>query len=125
MNKTLENAASAMIHHLGFPTSYSEFAYATLTYTRNLSPNSGASKTPYELWFGRRPNVAHLRIFGKPGYVFIPKHQRSKLASKAELYYFVGYGQLDGTKGWKMLDVNTGKTVITCDVRFLKEPKFP
>jgi hypothetical protein len=47
------------------------------------------------------------------------------LEPKAELYYFVGYGQLDGTKGWKMLDVHTGKTVTTCDVRFLKEPKFP
>jgi len=31
------------------------------------------SKTPYEIWFGKKPNLFHLRIFGTIAHVHIPK----------------------------------------------------
>ena len=30
------------------------------------------NKTPYEAWFGRKPNLSHLRMFGCTAYMHIP-----------------------------------------------------
>ena len=74
--KTVANSALSMHDFAGFPHQYWEFAYETAVYVRNLSPTSGnpSSMTPFELWHGRKPDVSHLRIFGEPGYVHVPKN---------------------------------------------------
>ena len=36
-------------------------------------------KTPEEMFIGKKPEVSHLKIFGCPVYVHIPKEKRTKL----------------------------------------------
>ena len=38
------------------------------------SANGGVS--PHELYFGQKPNLAHLRVFGSIAYVHVPKEKR-------------------------------------------------
>lgn len=48
-------------------------------------------KTPYEAWDGKRPFLAHLRVFGCDSFMHIPKERRQKLDSKSEKCIFIGY----------------------------------
>ena len=41
-------------------------------YIQNLIAAHGEKMPTYELYFGRKPNVAHLRIFGNIAYVHVP-----------------------------------------------------
>jgi len=78
------------------------------------------NKTPYEVWFGQKPSIAHLRVFGCEAFVHVPKEKRSKLDNKAEKCIFIGYK--DGIKGYKLWNPVTRKVVYSRDVVF-KEVK--
>ena len=47
--------------------------------------------SPHELYFDRKPNLAHLRVFGSIAYVHVPKEKRRKLHPNAEKCVLVGY----------------------------------
>ena len=48
---------------------------------------------PEEAFTGEKPHVGHLRIFGCLTYSYIPKEQRTKLASMVEKGIFMGYNE--------------------------------
>lgn len=127
MNLTITSAATAMLNYSGFPQSFWEFAFETAVFVRNVSPTSCNPFyiTPYELWHSKRPNVSNLRIFGEPAYVHVPHELRRKLDPKAHAYHFIGYSEVNGTKGWKFIDLQSHGIHHSCDVTFLKDPCFP
>ena len=50
------------------------------------------SKTPYELYKGRKPNVSHLRSFGCKYFILNNrKHPISKINTKSDEAIFIGY----------------------------------
>jgi hypothetical protein len=60
-------------------------------YIRNHAPIAGLSNTPYEQFFGHKPCVAHLLVFGSCVYVRVPSEKRSKLGHCSRVGMFVGY----------------------------------
>ena len=65
MNQTLLGGARAMLHHAGMTTGFWSEAIHVAAHVLNRAPRSGLNwKTPYELLFGRKPEVSHLRVFG-------------------------------------------------------------
>ncbi|XP_039118662.1 uncharacterized protein LOC120254665 [Dioscorea cayenensis subsp. rotundata] len=48
-------------------------------------------KTPHEAWFGIKPNVSHLRIFGCIAFVHVPTQNLQKLDNRAVKGVFLGY----------------------------------
>ncbi|KAA3483055.1 Retrovirus-related Pol polyprotein from transposon TNT 1-94 [Gossypium australe] len=50
-----------------------------------------SKKTPFEAWFGFKPSVAHLKVFGCICYAHIPAVKRDKLAKKAHPGILIGY----------------------------------
>jgi hypothetical protein len=127
MNQTITNAARTMLEYSQFPIIYWDLAFQAAVYVRNLSPTEAnqSFKTPFELWNSRIPDISHLKIFGEPAYVHIPKANRRKLDNKAEKWYFVGYGEDLGSKGYKLLDIETNRIHVSSDVTFLQNPVFP
>ncbi|OIT25923.1 retrovirus-related pol polyprotein from transposon tnt 1-94, partial [Nicotiana attenuata] len=79
-----------------------------------LSPNN--MKSPYELMFGEKSSVKHLRVFGSISYVRIPDSQQSKLDAKERKCIFIGYDERK--KGWKYMDPKTNLFVVSRDVIF-------
>ena len=53
-------------------------AIATAAYLRNRAPTSviKEGKTPYERWYGKRPCISHLKVFGCIAYAHIPSIHR-------------------------------------------------
>ena len=101
-------------------------AVSTTCYLVNRSPSSALDDTtPHEVWFGKKPSLQHLRVFGCDAYVHVPKENRSKLDKKenrskmdknAEKCIFIGYK--DGVKGYKLWNPETKKTVYSWDAVF-------
>lgn len=65
----------------------------TAAYLKNRTiANTVENKTPYEIFFGIKPNVEHLKIYGSRVYVRVPEVLRkSKWDDKAQLGVLVGY----------------------------------
>ena len=119
LNHTLMESARAMIAHAGLPNSYRAEAVATAAYIRNRTPMTAIEedKTPYECWYGRKPNLNHLNVlFGCMAYAHVPDALRQKLDKKAKKLRFVGYSK--NSKGYRLLDEKTQKVIVRRDVTF-------
>ena len=49
--------------------------------------------TPYEAWFGRRPDISHLQIFGSKVYILDKTPRRGKFDPNGIQRTFVGYSE--------------------------------
>ena len=63
----------------------------TAKFLQNRLPTKATNKTSYELWFKRKPNFKHLRVFGCKFFAYIHKSKRGKLDAKTEEGIFVDY----------------------------------
>lgn len=121
-NRTVVEAARAMFHSQeGLPQSlWAEFINSAV-YILNRTSNSGIpTKSPYELWFGKKPNIKHLRIIGSECYAHIPKGKRRKMEKKAVKGKLVGY-EFGGYRIWTQ-----GKNIVRSrDVIFNERPLTP
>ncbi|KAG6413921.1 hypothetical protein SASPL_126636 [Salvia splendens] len=75
--------------------------------------------TPQEAWSGKKPGIAHLRVFGSKAYAHVPDQTRSKLDDKSKPFIFIGYDS--NTKGYKLYDPTSQKTMTSRDVEFDEE----
>ena len=74
-----------MLSGAGLRQEFWALAVDTACYLKNRSPTSTlVDKTPYEVWSGQKPFVAHLRVFGCEAFMHVPKEKRSKLDNKVE-----------------------------------------
>ena len=118
LNRTLMEAARSMISHAGLTSNYWGEAVATAMYVRNCTATTTTNTTPYERWYGKKPDLSNLRVFGCTAYAHVPDAIRQKLDKKAEKMRFVGYsGQ---PKGYRLLNEKTGKVCIRRDVILMK-----
>ncbi len=72
--------------------------------------------TPFESWYGKRPSVKHLRVFGCIVYKHIPKDERKKLDLKAKKCILLGYSTQ--RKGYWLYELDSKKITHSRDVIF-------
>src|SRR5271169_588993 len=119
MNRTISESVRTMLIDSKLPDFLWGEAAATAVYIRNrVSTRALKGMTPYERFFGRRPDVRNLRAFGCIAYAHVPKQQRHKLNEKAQVLRFVGYGEAFGQKGWRLYDEKRKHIVVSRDVTF-------
>jgi hypothetical protein len=70
---------------------WAEAAMAAVYVQNRLSHSALGYKTPEEMFTGKKPEVSHLKIFGCPVFVHIPKEKRTKLEPSEKKGIFVGY----------------------------------
>jgi hypothetical protein len=73
-------------------------------------------KTPFEAWFGRRPGVKHLRVFGCTAYAKKLGPGLTKLADRAIPGIFLGYEI--GAKGYRIYDPKKDRLMVLRDIVF-------
>lgn len=117
-NRTLVEKARCMLADSKLSKKFWAEAINTSCYLANISPHSGLSCTPEELWSKRKPSVRHLKVFGCTAYIHIPKEKRRKLDMKAEKAIFVGYSSK--SKGYRLMTSNR-KIVESRDVEFFED----
>nr|GEV82523.1 integrase, catalytic core [Tanacetum cinerariifolium] len=95
----------------------------TAAYIINRLPSKVIkNKTPYELVWNEEPKYEDLRIFGCLAYFKNTNTKGDKFEERGKPGVFLGYPQ--GTKGYKIYDIESKKIVVSRDVLFLKE-NFP
>ena len=115
--QTLYNMAMAMLTHSKLPIKYWPYALNTACRIINCLPTKVLSgKSPHEEWYGERPDVRNLRIFGCDAWVRIPDTQKRKGKAKAKLCTFLGYRF--GLKGYIFEDKVTKRIIKSGDAIF-------
>jgi transposase InsO family protein len=118
-NRVLVERMRSMLNHSGLSSYYWAEALMTAAYVRNLSPcRSVPDATPYEKWYGKKPTVNHLRVWGCVAYCHVPKANRKKLDATAVKTVLIGYSV--EAKAWKCIDLVTKKVIVSRDVTFLE-----
>jgi hypothetical protein len=84
----------------------------------NRIHNSVNVKTPFEIVSHSKPQLKNVKVFGAVGYAHIPDEKRRKLDAKAFMCRFMGYE--DGVKGYRVLNMATGKVQIARTVKFIE-----
>src|SRR5579859_1138038 len=90
----------------------------TVVYLKNCSPTTAVTTTPYKLWYGVKPNLAHLRIIGSMAYVHVPKERCTKLDTHSHKGIMIGYS--GSTNQYKVWDLMRNDVVISRDVVFIE-----
>ena len=122
-NRTYMELARSMIVAKGLPTFLWDEAVAHANYIRNrVGTKALEGRTPYEAWFGRKPDVSHFREFGCDVWVLDETQNLSKLLPKAQKMVFTGF--IDGSKSIRFYDPKTRKIKVSCNVSF-HENKAP
>jgi hypothetical protein len=78
--------------------------------------------TPEEAFFGKKPEVGHLFIFGCITFSYVPYEKRMKLEPMTERGIFVGYSE--NSKAFCIYLPSLRKTVLRRDVRFEEDRAF-
>lgn len=91
LNRDLQEKGRAMLKDSGLGEEMWAEAMVTANYTRNRLPSSVHGRTPWEKFFGEKPDVSHMRVFGARAYMHIPKENRKKMQPVSERGVFLGY----------------------------------
>jgi len=110
-NRTMDEHTTAMLAKSGLPPSFKGEAVAAYIHIWNRLPTTASydsSKTPYELWHKRKPEVGHLRVWGCTAYVHVQKDKRTGIGAHVEKCVFIG------CTCTKPLKLHNGNLYLTC-----------
>ena len=116
-------AVKAMIHNHDLLMHLWPEATRTTVYVQNKSPHRVlGNKTPEETFSREKPKVSHLRIFGCPVYVHVPREKRSKLEPSGKKGIFVGYSE--SSKAYRVYIPGFRQIETSRDVTFNEDTAF-
>jgi len=113
-NRVVVELMQAALLDSGIDRKYWAEAAVNVNYLGNRVVGRQHTITPYELFYGKRPDVEHLRPFGCRAWMHVPTALRGKMSPRAVESTILGYGIYQ--KGYRIL-VN-GKVETSGDVRF-------
>jgi hypothetical protein len=93
------------------------YALETAAFTLNRAPSKSIEMTPYELWFGAKPKLSFLKVWGCEAYV--KRLMPDKLEPKAEKCIFIGYPKK--TIGYTFYHRSEGKVFVAKNRSFLEK----
>ena len=113
----------SLLAHASMPLKFWDEAFQTAVYLINRIPSKVIqSQTPLEKLLHTKPDYSFLRIFGCAVWPNLRPFNKHKLEFRSKRCVFLGYSVLH--KGYKCLDVSTGRVYISRDVVF-DESIFP
>ncbi len=116
-NRTLLDMVRSMMSLTDLPLSFWGYALETAAFTLNRAPSKSVETTPYELWFGAKPKLSFLKVWGCEAYV--KKLMPDKLEPKAEKCVFIGYPK--ETIGYTFYHRTEGKVFVAKNGSFLEK----
>lgn len=118
-NRTLIEMARCMLIGAKLDENMWAEAVYTAAYLRNRSPTKALTKrTPYEEFYGIKPEVSHLKVFGSRA-VALNKRQKTKFAPRGKEYVMVGYSE--SSKAYRLFDKEKRELIVSRDVYFIEQ----
>ena len=121
-NRTVVEMARCMLIESGLPKSYWVRALDTAAQVRNIVVKENNGKSPFEMFWLRKPKMHNLKVFGCLAYVKNRKTSQSKFDPKAKKHVFIGYDR--NSPGFLLQSIESRKTIVARNVIF-DESKIP
>jgi hypothetical protein len=119
LNRILLARARSVIHGKNLPHHLWPEIVSAVVYITNRCPVNGLNVTPYEAFYGTRPNLSNIRILGCTAWVREPNKPK-KLDSRSRPCLLVGF---EGTSIYRLYDPSyVSKIRRSNDVDFDEEP---
>ncbi|WVZ10601.1 hypothetical protein V8G54_015131 [Vigna mungo] len=118
-NQTIMEMARCLLHDKVLPKKFWAEAVNTAVFLLNRLPTKALQqRTPFEAWYGYKPELFNLKIFGCLCFSYIPHIKREKLHKKAEPVIFVGYSLI--SKAYRIYLPHKNKVIVSRNVKFLE-----
>jgi hypothetical protein len=124
LNYTLANLVRAMLVGSGLPKSLWSYALMNATWLKNRIPTSALGKegkTPFEMVYGRKPDLSRAREWGCK--VMVKVKNEDKLDARAEEARYLGPSG-ETSDGFHIYWPKTGRVTVERNVRFLDGSAF-
>ena len=122
-NRYIMEMTRCMLHDKNFLNNLWAEAASTTVFLQNKLPTKALEdKTTFEAWYGYKPSLNFLRVFGCLCFSHIPQVKRDKLDNKSEPGIFIGYSS--SSKAYKIYQPQTGKIIVSRDVFFNEDEKW-
>uniref|UniRef100_A0ABD2X7J8 Reverse transcriptase Ty1/copia-type domain-containing protein n=1 Tax=Trichogramma kaykai TaxID=54128 RepID=A0ABD2X7J8_9HYME len=110
------NTARCLLADAGVQKRFWPEIVCAATYLKNRTlANTVENKTPYEIFFNKKPNVENLKLYGSKVFVRKPEQRRkSKFEQKSEMGVLVGYSEV----GYRVLLNN--KVIVSRQVEIVE-----
>jgi len=109
--------ARCLLFEKSLPKTFWAEAVNTSVYVQNRLPLKALEdKTPFEAWYGVKPYVEHMKVFGCICYSLVPDVKRDKLDAKAVAGIFIGYSA--DSKAYIIYNLKTQKILVSRNVKF-------
>jgi hypothetical protein len=119
-NRTIMEVVKTIIHDQDLPMCLLGEAAMAVVYVQNrLSYSALEFKNPEEMFTGKKPEVSHLKIFGCPVFIHIPKEKKNKLEPSGKKGIFVGHCEV--SKAFRIYIPGHHHIEISRDVTFDEE----
>ena len=105
-NDSLAVTTRALLYGASLPAKYWSAALTHAAYIHNRRVHHGILCTPFEKWYGRKPDLRKLRVFGSRVCVKRTGSRRAKLDQHSFSGVFIGYTATDSNV--RYIDVHTG-----------------
>ena len=116
-NRTIMDMARCLLTEANVHKRFWPEIICATTYLKNRTlTNTIERKTPYEIFFNKRPDVKHLRLYGSRVFIRKPEQKRiSKWDKKADMGILLGYSDV----GYRVLLNN--KMIVARHVEIVEE----
>jgi hypothetical protein len=114
-HKTIYDRVGPTLAHARLPPKFWPEIARTAAFLSNRSPSSKLNMTPYQAWYGDKPDLSRLRVIGSKGEYLTPPKQRKKLTeSRTRPCILLGY---EGNTNYRIL-LEDGRIVGTPNAEF-------
>jgi hypothetical protein len=119
LHRTIANKARAMRLQADLPPNRWDEMILTTCYLSVQTPSrSVGGRTPYELYYSRRPNLAHLREIGSWAFVLVQNRNNPKIYARSVECVLVGYAP--DAKAYRCYHRASRKIFISYNVVFIE-----
>ena len=118
-NRTVIEGVRTVLAQSGLPhTLWCEAANMVVYAHNRLLSTRDKNRTRYELFYGKKPDVSNLKVFGQQVFCKIPKPKRGgKWSPIGKVYRLVGYSDRFNT--YRLYDPDRNRVFTACDVKFI------
>ncbi|GKA89847.1 retrotransposon protein, putative, ty1-copia subclass [Tanacetum coccineum] len=107
-----QDMVQSMINLTTLPLSFWDYALETAARILNMVQTKKVDKTPYELWYGKVPNLSYLKVWGREA--LVKRDTPNKLQQRAVNCIFIGYPK--ETMGYYFYFPPENKNVVASDI---------
>ena len=112
-----------MLHEKDLPKRFQGKAANTVVCLQNrISTKVVKDLTSFEVWYGYKPSLKFLRVFGCLCFTYIPQVKRDTFDKKAKADIFVEYNTI--SKVYRVFQPHTSHVIVSQDVLFAGNEKW-